>query len=87
MTSMTEPTEPTTPTPLAVRLARVVSTASRDAGHSQQSIAEATGIAVNTLGRRLTGRSPFLLTELGVIARELDVKVSDLIAQAEQDAA
>lgn len=76
-----------TPTPLAVRLARVVSTAIRDAGRTQQSIAETTGIAVNTLGRRLTGHTPFVVTELGAIAHELDVKVSDLIAAAEREVA
>lgn len=73
--------------PLSSRLARVIKGQFRDAGKSQRYMAAQTGIAKGTLTRRLTGHSPFLVTELGVIAAELDTDVSALFIAAERLAA
>ena len=50
------------------------------AGISQRTAATQTGIPLTTLSRRLTGASPFLVTELAVLAKVLDTTVSALTA-------
>ena len=72
---------------LAPRLARTISRATRDAGITQQNIADDLGVSINTISRRFTGRSPFLITEVEVIAERLHVPLLDLLAEAEQAAA
>ena len=69
--------------PLTGPLARVVTDALKDAGRSQRDIAQTTGIPIATLSRRLTGRSPFITTELSLIAAELHTNVSDFYLAAE----
>lgn len=58
-------------------LARTVSAALGGAGIAQRDAAARTGIPLSTLSRRLTGNSPFTVTELDLIADLLGVKVSD----------
>ena len=47
-------------------------------------IAQATGIPLVTLSRRLTGHSSFLITEIGVIARALGTTPLALITAADE---
>jgi transcriptional regulator with XRE-family HTH domain len=65
-------------------LAKVVSDAMKAHGKNQRDIAEATGIPLVTLNRRLTGRSPFVITELIAIAEVLDVSLVELVVRAER---
>jgi len=69
-----------TPADTSRGIAATVSAALRDAGISQRDAAARTGIAINTLSRRLTGNSPFLVTELALIAELLDTTIEHLIA-------
>ena len=50
-----------------------------EAERSQRWLAEQTGINIATLNRRILGKSDFTLVELELIARALDVALSDLI--------
>ena len=75
-----------TDAPLTGPLARVVTDALKDAGRSQRDIATTTGIPIATLSRRLTGRAPFLTTELALIAGELNTNVSAFFLAAEDAA-
>jgi hypothetical protein len=59
------------------------SAALKAAGITKRAAATLTGIPLTTLSRRLTGASPFLVTELPALARVLCVPVSDLAAAAE----
>lgn len=45
--------------------------------HTERSLSESTGIPRTTLKRRLAGRSPFTIAELGHVARELGVAAAD----------
>jgi transcriptional regulator with XRE-family HTH domain len=67
-------------------IARAVSTALSAAGIAQRDAAERTGIPISTLSRRLTGNSPFTVTELDLLANVLGCTVTELVAAA-QDAA
>ena len=60
-------------------IAATVSAALREAGISQRDAATRTGIPINTLSRRLTGYSPFLVTELAALADLLDVPLPQLL--------
>ena len=75
-----------TDAPLTGPLARVVTDALKGAGWSQRDIATTTGIPIATLSRRLTGRAPFLTTELALIAGELNTSVSAFFLAAEDAA-
>lgn len=68
-------------------IARAVAEALAAAGISQRAAASSTGIPLTTLSRRLTGHSPFLVTELAVLASLTGTTVSDLAARAEAMAA
>ena len=68
-----------TKTETTERIARAVSAALRDAGISQRTASSRTGIAINTLTRRLTGYSPLNVAELAAIADLLDMTVAELI--------
>jgi transcriptional regulator with XRE-family HTH domain len=61
-------------------IAAHVSAALSTARIAQRDAASRTGIPITTLSRRLTGNSPFTVTELDLIAQLLGVTVSDLIA-------
>ena len=67
-----------TPTKQAQAIAAAASEALRAAGVSQREASELTGIPLTTLVRRLTGRSPFLVTELAAVAEVAGVSVRDL---------
>lgn len=67
-----------TPQDTARGIARNVSAALRSADISQRDAAALTGIAINTLSRRLTGNSPFKVDELALIAEILGTTVHDL---------
>lgn len=67
-------------------VAQKVAAAMAAAGHTTRSISVEAGIPRVTLQRRLRGVSPFLISELGRIAKVLGVKTSDLLPE-EVDAA
>lgn len=60
---------------IAANVARLL----REAGVSQRDTSTSTGIPLTTLVRRLTGRSPFLVTELSAIAELLGVPLTVLV--------
>jgi transcriptional regulator with XRE-family HTH domain len=64
------------------RLADAVASAMAAACVSQREVAGRAGIPLTTLNRRLTGRSPFLVTELASIASVLGVSVVDIVKAA-----
>ncbi len=68
-------------------ISQAVSNALKSAGISQREAAERSGIPITTLSRRLTGNSPFLVTELAVLASMVGTTVSELAATAESSAA
>ena len=68
-------------------MSHVVREALRDAGISQRAASTETGIPLTTLVRRLSGRSPLLVTELAALASLAGVTVSELTARAEKVAA
>lgn len=72
-----------TPEATSKALAEAVKAALETAGVSRRDAAERTGIPLTTLQRRLTGRSPFLVTELAVLASLTGTTVSALAATAE----
>ena len=82
----TSVTDMATNTDTSRGIARTVSAALTAAGIAQRDAAARTGIPLSTLSRRLTGNSPFLVTELELLAGLVGVTVSDLITAA-QDAA
>lgn len=51
-----------------------------ESGHTLNALADGTGIARNTLRRRLNGASPFTTRELELLARFLEVDVLELAA-------
>lgn len=54
------------------------------ADESEQSVAEATGIARTTLRRRLTGNSAFTTDELVPVSRHLGLPLMHFLADEEQ---
>lgn len=68
--------------PQAVAIGQAVRGAIAQAGLTQADVAERTGIALNTLSRRINGLLPFTWPELVRIADVTDVSVSDLAAAA-----
>ena len=76
-----------TPDDTARGIARAVSEALREAGISQRDASAQTGIPLTTLTRRLTGKSPFLTTELAELASILGTTVTTLITAGESAAA
>lgn len=65
-------------------IANAVKSALDRADISRREAALRTGIPLTTLQRRLTGRSPFLVTELSVLASVTGTTVSAIVAEAEQ---
>ena len=76
-----------TPEQASREVSHAVARALREAGISQRAAAEQAGIPLTTLTRRLSGRSPFLLTELASLAFLIGTTPSALMAQAEGQAA
>lgn len=76
-----------TPDATARGIARAVSVSLRSAGISQRDASAQTGIPLTTLTRRLTGKSPFLTTELAALASLLGTTVSALVSAGESEAA
>lgn len=64
-------------------VADVVRSALTTAGVSRREAAALTGIPLTTLQRRLTGLSPFLVTELDALATVTGTTVSAMFSQAE----
>jgi len=67
-------------------IAARVRVAMDEAGQSEKSLADVTGIARSTLRRRLTGGSPFTTAELAAVAPVLEVRLVDLLADEESAA-
>lgn len=65
-------------------IAAAVASALQAAGISRREAAARSGIPLTTLQRRLTGRSPFLTTELAVLAALAGTQASAIVAAAEQ---
>lgn len=72
-----------TPEQASREVSHVVARALREAGIPQRVAAERAGIPLTTLTRRLSGRSPLLVTELAALASLIGVPVSELLARAE----
>lgn len=68
----------------AVAIGRAVKGAIAAAGLTQADVSERTGIALNTLSRRVNGTIPFTFPELVRIARATGVRVADLVESAER---
>ena len=66
-----------------VRIAQAVNARLQSAGIPQLAVSEQTGIPMTTFVRKITGKSPFDIDELGAIAALLDVSVAALITYAE----
>lgn len=73
-----------TPQQVSDTLSRVVKAAMKTSGHSQRDVAEATGIPLVTLNRRLTGSYSFTVLEVAAIAEVIGVGVTDLFLRAER---
>lgn len=76
-----------TPESTSRGIAEAVKVALSTAGISRRDAAAQTGIPLTTLQRRLTGSSPFLVTEIAALAHLTGTTVSALVAHAEQDVA
>ena len=63
-------------------VAKRVEAAITQSGETQLGVALATGIPRSTLARRLSGYSPFTVSELSAIATALGVDVLTLVAPA-----
>jgi transcriptional regulator with XRE-family HTH domain len=75
------------PTPTSAAIAAEVTRLIDASGLSRRDVANRTGIALTTLTRRLTGTSPFSITELAAVASLLGTTVSSLAEAAERAAA
>ena len=64
-------------------MAEAIATALREAGVSQRHAADATGIPMTTLSRRLTGKSPLLATDLAALAALAGTTISAIASRAE----
>ncbi len=69
---------------LSLGVSQAVQRALTAAGISALAASQNTGIPRTTLHRRLTGSSPFLVTELVALAELCGVQVSALVASAEE---
>lgn len=72
-----------TPTTPAHRIAGVVSQALEVRGLTVVALSDATGIPRTTLIRRLSGRSPFTVNELGEVADALGMTSTEILTAAE----
>lgn len=76
-----------TPEAASRAVADAVKAALSEAKITRREAASRSGIPLTTLERRLSGRSPFDVNELYVLATMAGVKVSDLVAATERGAA
>ena len=76
----------TTAHQVSATLAQVVGETYKSAGLSQRGLAEAAGIPLVTLSRKLLGQSPFTAIELVSVSRALGVSFAELALRAEQRA-
>lgn len=74
----------TTAQGLSKAVATAVSDAIKADRRSQRDVADAAGIPLVTLSRKLAGHRPFTLLELAAVAEVLDVSVTDLMLRAER---
>lgn len=72
--------------PASQRVALAVRDHLRQAGKTQLDVVGATGIPRTTLNRRMTGNSPFTITELELIAAFLGVTVTEILRTSERAA-
>lgn len=68
----------------ALAVAREVTSLIESSGLSRREVSSRTGIPLTTLTRRLTGISPFSITELDALASVLDTTVLRLVNAADQ---
>lgn len=73
-----------TPQATSDRLTAVISQAMASAKVSQRAMAEATGIPLVTLNRRLTGRTAFTAVEMAAVAEVLNLSIVELALRAER---
>lgn len=69
-----------TPEEVSRSVARAVAESLSAAGIPQRDAADQTGIPLATLSRRLTGKSPMLVTELAALCDLLGVSVPEMVA-------
>lgn len=72
--------------PASYRVALAVREHLRRAGKTQLDVVDATGIPRTTLNRRMTGNSPFTISELELIAAFLGITVTEIMQTSEQAA-
>lgn len=73
-----------TPKATSDRLTVVIGDAMKAAKVSQRAMAEATGIPLVTLNRRLTGHAAFTVVEMAAIAEVLNLSIVELAIRAER---
>lgn len=66
------------------RITAVVAEAMKAQKHSQRSMADAIGMPLVTLNRRLNGKSAFSVPELAAIAHELNISLLEIALRAER---
>ncbi|QIK63798.1 helix-turn-helix transcriptional regulator [Leucobacter viscericola] len=64
----------------SIRASRAVRALLHDRRESQEQLAEATGISLSTLKRRMLNISPFTINELFAIARHFGVGIEDVLS-------
>lgn len=72
------------PSPSAARVSEILAAALTGAGISQRQAADATGIPLTTLRRRLSGQSPLHIDELETLGRLVNLTPLDIIERANQ---
>lgn len=76
----------TPPKVMAAKIATVVGEAMVEKGVSQREMSNRTGIALNTLNRRLNPATskPFDVGELGLVLEQLDMSMIEAVVRAER---
>lgn len=75
-----------TPEAIARQVAIEIENVRKSAGVSQRDLAEATGIPLVTLNRRLTGQGkPFTFAEVAAVAQSLGTTITEIALRAERN--
>jgi len=77
----------TTASTFSQSVAGVVGSAIKTQRKTQREIAEASGLPLVTLNRKLSGHRPFTMTELAAVAEVLGTTVTDIVLRAEREQA
>lgn len=77
----------TTATNLSAAVSDAAASAIRKRGLTQREVANASGIPLTTLHRKLSGKSPLTVIDLALICEVAGVSVLDVVLEAERNAA